>query len=179
MAFAIILMVSASTAGKSQVFQEGDKLLNIGIGLGSNLGGSGYSNTIPPISASLEYGITEDISVGGLVSYSGSSYKIPTGFGDYEFTYSYIVIGARGSYHLDVSDKFDPYGGLLLGYNIASVNVNEPAGYTGFPINATSAGGIILAGHVGGRYYFNEKTAAFAELGYGISFLTLGASFKF
>jgi hypothetical protein len=31
---------------------------------------------------------------------------------------------------------------------------------------------------VGARYYFTESIAAFAQVGYGIAYLTLGVSFK-
>ncbi len=175
----VALLTVSFASANAQAYQEGDKMLNIGLGIGSNLGGSGYTNTIPPIGASLEVGITDQISVGGFAGIAGSSYKFPTFGGEYKFSYSYITFGARGSYHFATSEKLDPYAGLMLGYNVATVTVKEPANYTGPTISAASDGGVLVGGHVGARYYFNEKVAGFGEVGYGISFLTLGASFKF
>ena len=59
----------------------------------------------------------------------------------------------------------------MLGYNIVSAKV------TGLGAAASSSG-LAYSGFVGGRYYFSEKLAAFAEIGYGISVLTFGVSFK-
>jgi hypothetical protein len=39
-------------------------------------------------------------------------------------------------------------------------------------------GGFAFGAFVGGRYMFSEKVGGFAELGYNISWLSLGATFK-
>ena len=42
-------------------------------------------------------------------------------------SYAYFVLGARAAYHLKLeSPKIDPYGGIMLGYNI--VSFDEPSG---------------------------------------------------
>ncbi len=47
-------------AAQDPIFVKGDKVLNLGIGLGTTLyTGSYYHMTVPPISASLELGILE------------------------------------------------------------------------------------------------------------------------
>ncbi|HEX9740091.1 MAG TPA: hypothetical protein VGA29_04890, partial [Ignavibacteriaceae bacterium] len=109
----VVLFVSLTNA---QVYRKGVNNLNIGIGPG--LAGIYGSMDIPSISVGFQAGVHEKISVGGIVGYSASTF----GEGQYEWTYSYIFIGARGEYHfvdLDVDD-FDLYGGLTLGYNIVS-----------------------------------------------------------
>jgi hypothetical protein len=35
-----------------------------------------------------------------------------------------------------------------------------------------------LTGYAGGRYNFSEKFALYGEVGYGVSYLTLGISYK-
>jgi hypothetical protein len=40
-------------------------------------------------------------------------------------------------------------------------------------------GGFVFAVYGGARYRFTENVGAFAELGYGISFVNIGANFKF
>jgi hypothetical protein len=163
----VVLFVSLTNA---QVYRKGVNNLNIGIGPG--LAGIYGSMDIPSISVGFQAGVHEKISVGGIVGYSASTF----GEGQYEWTYSYIFIGARGEYHfvdLDVDD-FDLYGGLTLGYNI--VSVSEPSGYSGF---YSAEGGYLLYGfHLGGRYYFTPTVGAFLELGYGVGYIVAGVSFR-
>ncbi len=154
-------------------YQKNVKILNAGIGAG--LYGVYGSADFPPISVGLQFGIHERISVGGLVGYSSSSY----GYRGFNWSYSYLFLGARGEYHLvypqvDIPKNLDLYGGLTLGFNI--VTVSEPVDrVTGY----TAEGSYALFGfHIGGRYYFSEKIGAFLELGYGVGVITIGASFK-
>lgn len=165
--FLVVLFVSLADA---QVYRKGSNNLSIGIGPG--LHGIYGDMDIPAISLGYQAGVHEKISVGGLVGYSSSSYGIST----YEWTYSYIFIGARGEYHfvdLDVDD-FDLYGGVTLGYNI--VSVSEPSGYSGF---YSAEGSYLLYGfHLGGRYYFSPTVGAFLELGYGVGYIVAGVTFR-
>jgi len=41
-----------------------------------------------------------------------------------------------------------------------------------------TSGGLTWSGFLGARYQFKEKIGAFAELGYGVSFLNLGLRLK-
>jgi hypothetical protein len=94
---------------------------NLGIGIGPGLAGIYGTMSVPAISVGYQAGVHENISVGGLVGYSSSTYDGGF-FGNrsYEWTYSYIVIGARGEYHFtDVEvENLDLYSGLTLGYTI-------------------------------------------------------------
>jgi hypothetical protein len=85
----------------------------------------------------------------------------------------------KSSYHFSTSDKLDPYVGAIIGYNIASVTAEKPAGYVGPDLPEASAGGFIIGGHLGARYMFTDKLGAFGELGYGIAYLQLGVTAKF
>ncbi|MFN3952176.1 MAG: outer membrane beta-barrel protein [Thermaurantimonas sp.] len=161
------LTVASSVESAAQ-YEAGDKLLNVGIGLGFSLG-SGKS-TLPPISLSYEHGFTDKISVGGFLGYAGS--KVENSL--YKINYTYLMLGARGSYHFYVNNNIDAYGGVLLGYNILSSKIDpEPP----IPIS-TASSGLVYGFYVGGRYYFTEKIGAFAELGYGISYVTVGLAVK-
>jgi hypothetical protein len=159
----------------AQVYEQGAKQLNLGIGLGSTLSGSGLKSALPPLGVSFEYGLKEKISVGGYLGYASATQET---FG-WKWTYNYVIVGARGSYHFAGSDKLDPYVGLLVGYNVASVKAEKPSGYTGPDLPAASAGGVIIGGHLGARYMFTDKIGAFGELGYGIAYLQLGLTTKF
>ena len=126
-----------------------------------------------PISASFEVGVMDgildkgSIGIGGYLGYSSAKWT------NYYKT-SNIVLGARGSFHYPFLDKLDTYTGLLLGYNIYSYKYYDR--YIGA---AASAGGVILAWYAGARYYFTNNFAGMAEIGYGISYLTLGVALKF
>jgi hypothetical protein len=143
-------------------FEKGDKLLNLGIGLGTyGAGGLGFGG-------SFEIGITNDISVGALGAYSGTNY-----FGS---RFSVLSFGARGSYHfnnlLDLGvPELDLYGGLGIGYRTVS--------WDGFGGTQTWGSGVFLLAHVGARYYFNEKIGAYAELGSSFGIAQLGLAIKF
>ncbi len=149
-------------------YKKGDNLLNLGIGLGV------YSYGGLPIGASFEHGITKDISVGGFVDYL--SWK--NTYSNSSYSWRFIYFGVRGSYHFNEllkldNDKIDLYGGAGLGYYTVSTSDKLINGYIGYK------GKVFVNLHAGGRYYFSEKFAGFAELGYGVSAARVGVTLKF
>ncbi|MDR3287772.1 MAG: hypothetical protein LBT27_10075 [Prevotellaceae bacterium] len=174
--FGFNLITNAQT-----IFSEGDRVVNLGIGLGDYLGGAGYSSSIP-ISGSFEYGIKDNLfdeksslGVGGYLAYASNKYTYldNTTFGGWK--YSHFVLGARGLLHYQFVDKLDTYAGLMLGYDVVSSSA-----YGNLPSKTSATGsGFGFSLFVGGRYYFTENIAAFAEIGYGIAALQLGVAFKF
>lgn len=174
------IFASLNLAAQDPIFNQGDKVLNLGIGLGSTLySGSYYKSQVPPISVSLEIGVVEDvlekgsIGVGPYLGYSSYKYQ----YQDWGWKYSNIIIGVRGSFHYPFVDKLDTYAGILLGYNIAS---SKEFGITipGWDYSY-SAGGVVYSGFIGARYYIKDSFALMAELGYGIAYLTLGVALNF
>ncbi len=168
---------------QESMFNLGDKIVNIGIGLGSRYGIGTYSKTtVPPISISYEQGILDEILEKGVIgvgAYLGyTSYKwtyVASSFGDYGWKYTNIIVGARGSFHYPVLDNLDTYAGILLGYNI--VTSNEFGTTSGF-FDSPDTGRVAFSGYVGGRYYFSDQFSGFAELGFGIAYLTLGLGIR-
>jgi len=165
--------------GQDLMFLKGEKVLNLGLGLGNTLySGSYYKSQVPPVSASLEIGVVYNViekgvvGVGPYLGYSSFKYE----YSDWGWKYSNIIIGARGSFHYPLVDKLDTYTGLLLGYNIASSKEfgNSVPGWD----YSYSAGGLTWSWYIGGRYYFKENLAAMLELGYGIAYLNLGIALK-
>lgn len=161
----------------AQEFAKGTNVINAGIGIGGNFyyGGLGNSSQSLGISASYERGIWETgdfgiVSLGGYLGYKGyTSNRFDNGN---RYKYNYTIIGARGAFHyigLNV-ENLDVYGGVMLSLNIASFDGD-------FENNlSTRPSGSIF---VGGRWYFTENFGVFAEAGYGVSFLSVGASFRF
>lgn len=155
-------------------FEKGTKLGQVGIGYG--FAGIYGTTSVPPISLGFQYGIEQKISIGGILGYTSSTYDLGRYNGvDYSWTYTYILIGARGEYHfLENSENMDGYAGATLGYAIASFS--EPNGYSGY---YTAGGSYMVFGvHIGLRYFFNPNIALFGELGYGVGYITVGVAFK-
>lgn len=170
---AIFFLASFANAQES-TFNKGDKVVNLGIGFGGT-GTYGYGMKVPPVSGSLEVGIVDGVAekgvigIGGLIGYASYGDK-NTDF----WTFSRLVIGARGSFHYPLVDKLDTYAGLMLAYN----NYKWTWHGTGTALDNSGGSGVNFYGFIGGRYYFTENIGAFLELGYSIATATIGVSIK-
>jgi hypothetical protein len=175
------IMATALMAQEPQ-FIKGDKVLNLGIGIGSTLySGSYYTTKVPPISASFEVGFMDNLfdvenlnlGLGGYVGFTSSKYEYSFFGSTWGWEYSSVIIGARGVLHYPLVDKLDTYSGLLLGFNAVSSK--------SFGTGATSSAagsGIAYSWFAGGRYYFTDNLAGMVEIGYGIAYLNLGVALK-
>ena len=180
--FVLLITVLLSTPASAKgAYDQKAKVAQFGIGIGG-IGGFYGSSSLPVLSAGVDVGVHEFVSVGGVVGYSTSKFEspfvLPGNTGVYSWKYSYITIAARGSYHppLDIKNT-DLYGGLGLGYTIVSSKYEGPA-QTGLIIAGASGSYLFWGIHAGGRYYFSTKFSAYAELGYGLGILNLGISMK-
>ncbi len=182
----------------AQAFIKGTNTLNAGIGIGGHFGGYSTSSQSPGISVSFEHGMWE-VEGAGVISigaYAGiKSYKYEqsysnthwngTAFVPYTYKtsskWSYTIIGARSAFHYNEigGDNFDLYGGLLLSYNILSYKYTDDDPYFDYQSSASYGSVVGLTAFIGARYFFIERVGAFAEIGYGVSYLTIGASVKF
>jgi hypothetical protein len=159
---------STSTSKAQDV--TGKHFINAGIGIGT-FGFSGTGGL--PVTASYEHGFTDKISAGIYGGFIKRKWYN-------ELTYNYKVIGARGSYHfneiLKIDDpKLDVYGGISIYYRGYVVKYDSPVNGK----SKATSGGVDFGFHAGGRYMFSKNAGVFAELGYGVSPLQLGASFVF
>jgi hypothetical protein len=178
--FIVACFTLTQLVAQESTFNKGDKVLNIGIGLGSTLySGTYYKTTLPPISASLEFGVVDkvldkgSIGVGPYVGFSSHKWDYSV---DWYYTYTNIIIGARGVFHYPLVNKLDTYTGLLLGYDI--VSAKEHGLGSGYLYNA-SGSTVAWSWFIGGRYYFSDNFAGMLELGYGIAYLNIGVALKF
>lgn len=181
-----ILLVSGSLL-KAQTFEKGDNVLSVGAGFGSTLGYTRGGTQTPAVSVNFERGGWEVgpgvISGGGYVGYKAMKYSSSSGGYTYTQTWNYTIVGARAAYHYTGwdTDKFDVYGGVMLSYNILSYKYKDNMGSSGGGVSGLGSYGSAagFSGFVGGRYYFTPAIAAYSELGYGVSYLSAGISFKF
>lgn len=171
----VLAMIGAISPALAQVkYDKGDKLFSVGLGIGGYVdgfysydyygGGYYYSSGYGiPITASLEFFINDAISIG---PYAGFA------FGNH---WTAFDAGARGSYHFSKhiplgTDKLDLYGTVLAGvsniwYDYAGVDDSDFAGRFGIT--------------AGARWYFTNSFAVNAEVGWGVTPVLAGVSFKF
>jgi opacity protein-like surface antigen len=153
---------------------EGSKVF---INAGAGYGLLPYKMSLPPISASVEYGLDNiPLSLGmyfGITGYdqelsSISSYKgNMTGF------------GARASYHFNFLENLDPYVSFTLGWLIYSQEVKSTfLGTESTVENDLST--FFYAVNLGARYFFTKNIGVYAEFGYSaVSVASAGLSLKF
>jgi hypothetical protein len=175
----VLTMMALEPASlKAQTFTKGDMVGNLGIALGwygYSYFGAGVTQ-LPAFTLSLEKGIMEidkvgQLSVGGIVGVKHASWSYSNENG----SYNDFIISTRGAIHPDFIKvkKLDTYGGLAIGALIH----NEKFPYSNY-VNDNYVHALFGL-YIGGRYYFTNNFAAFSELGYGLGYFTIGASYKF
>lgn len=153
-------------------FAEGQIDVNVGLGLFRTFY-TGLNTSIPPISISGEYGVSQNIGIGGYIGYTSAKQS----FTSLDVKYNFTIIGLRGSYHVHIIDELDTYGGIMIGYNRVNANYkDEDPFFIGFDPSASSD--VYWSAYLGARYPFSDDLSAFGEIGYGIAWLNLGVSFK-
>ena len=153
--------------------EEGDSMINLGVGISPTFySGTGFESSLLPIEGSFEYMLKEKISIGAFVGFSTAEFRAQ-GF-NFGYDYTYLLAGALGNYHFSNSEKFDAYVGLKLGY----VNISaDEVGTAGIGFSADSSG-VLYGGQLGARYWISDAIGINAEVGYGISIVRAGITFK-
>ncbi|MBN2174428.1 MAG: hypothetical protein JW731_09860 [Bacteroidales bacterium] len=178
------IAVMLSSLIYAQAFKKETFAANLGLGFGWYSYGYNVSS-FPAITLSAEKGVwdIEDvgvISLGGTVGWKSAKYDWSYSNYNYEWSWSDFIVAARGTLHprLIENEKVDLYAGLALGlrfetYKYYSPNFNaEPTQYTDNNTNP------LIGVYAGCRYFFSDNFGVFGELGYGLGYLTIGASFK-
>ncbi len=180
-------------------FNENTHIINAGIGFGGgnyyNFGKHGaYSYRVSPaFSLSYEQCLPKKagpgfIGLGAYLGFQSATYRYNDVYYNsskyyYQHNWSNVFIAARAAYHLDAlnSKNAELYFGAVLGVRIQSYsyetnNLDPDNRYYALNNRGVHPGGSLF---IGGRYYFTNNIGLFAEIGYGISYLTGGLSFKF
>lgn len=148
--------ILGSQANAQEVFKKGTNVASALIGTTTT------NFNVLPIQISYEHGIVD-----GLLPAGKGSIGIGGSVGTYVANFfSNSFLGARGSFHYEFAPKWDTYAGLFLGTTVVS-NGN----------NWNFAFGSNI--HLGTRYYFTPDLAVNAEIGYGVSLLNIGISYRF
>jgi hypothetical protein len=165
-----------------QAFHKGAFYLGGALGLGSGLG---YLGGIALL-ANAEYGVTNNIGIGGSIGYwsysEEQSYTYPF-VGSYKVTYKYSVIPvvASGAWHFHVGiPKLDLAAGVSLGYYIVSATSEvSNSAISSSSIAAGSGSGLAWGVFGLARYFLTDHLALRAKLGYGITVAEVGVDFRF
>lgn len=186
-----VAMFFGAVQNSSAQFEVGTNVINVGVGIGGAYlsGWTGYNKSqTPAIGLSFEHGMWEagsgTISLGAYVGYKSIKDEYVDPYYNYSesWKWTYTIIGARGAYHFDVdNDKLDLYLGAMLSYNILTFKYtnNDPYYYNFYNSTWSYPSYVGFSGFGGIRYYLSDNIGLNAELGYGVAYLTLGASFKF
>jgi hypothetical protein len=139
---ALVLLAGMATAGTKE-FWKGGIYVTPQVGINS-WGGS------IPFGLNVEYGLTENIGIGGSAMFNFWS--------DEWWSETLINLAAEAAYHFTKipTDKLDLYAGAGLGYSIYSWK--EKAGVYGIE-GSTGSSGLYLQLIAGVRYYVTEKIA--------------------
>ncbi|PKV76298.1 hypothetical protein [Pontibacter ramchanderi] len=178
--FACCLMVQCLFAQK-KAYEQGDLFIHAGTSLGYY--GYGFtgnrSGAFIPVTASIEKGIHESISVGPYIGYASWKYSH---YG-YNYKWNFTSVGARGTFHavpllneaLGASiseEKLDLYGALLVGLEFRTFSGDED-----FPGSYANGTNFFIGPVLGVKYKFNERVGVYFEGGRGaFGFGTLGVS---
>ncbi len=161
------------------IFRENDKVLSLGLGIGTTLYASSFHTArMVPVSLSFEYGVVDDfmiedmsLGVGAYLGFASSREKFRTWSVDYQ----YYIIGGRAGLHYPVVENLDTYAGLMMGVNIINTSLSGETDQE----HKSDDTGLITSLYIGARYYLAEEYAVMAEIGYGIAYFTIGISYRF
>lgn len=171
--------------------QSSNKItISTGIGLAPVYHGKNANTDLPALSLNITYQISETFALGAYTGYaaSTSSERIFSDGLTSKMENKTTAFAIRGEFKRDLTDKFELYGGLMLGYKAFQLKEidtktglaveREPGAPTPYNPNPPK-GDVLYSGFFGAKYYFKDHVGAFGEIGYGLSLFTVGTSFRF
>lgn len=168
--------------------QEGNLLLNIGMGINGNLGqGGDLSSYIPPFEASGEYTtfIGVPIGFGGFIGYTGyKTEESVNAAGTYITTTkerNVFYFGGLANYHFNLVDELDLYAGAKIGLDFKNEDKKVSTTFEGTTTTVSESDewmGLHFGINAGATYYFNDFFGVNVEAGFP-TILRVAASFKF
>ncbi|GAB1468890.1 hypothetical protein MASR2M64_16530 [Candidatus Cloacimonadota bacterium] len=158
----VALVLTVGIVSAQNPLAQGQNQINAGLG---------FSSWGVPVYVGFDHGISNDISLGGEISYNSYTEN----YGNKDYKHSIIGFSGNGNYHfnrvLNIPSDWDFYAGLNVGFYVWS----SPKEY-----NGSNSSGLGLGGQLGGRYYLTDKLGVNLEFGGGNAFSggKLGISYK-
>lgn len=180
------MIVLTGMAGFTQSFEKGAHAINLDMGFVNTpyIGTSYYEGFFPSLSVSYEYGVasvpmgsdlTGVIGIGAYAGICRSNYNFYDN-GDH-YTINDLDVGIRGNYHFIFHDKLDTYAGVWIGANLTNHDWKgeweEPQG-----IYFAHGNGLAAGAYVGARWFITDNIGVNAEVGWLISLVNIGVTFK-
>lgn len=185
----LVASIDANAGGKGLMdpMTKGTWFINFGFGPGTNWQGAYGTGFLPGCQVAIETGMWEVgpgvITLGGEIggtfySFKGSDSRYGPGT-SYKYTYTELVIAARGAYHYGWNVQgLDTYGGVAAGPRFTIFSAQIPDTYSGPVIGAPTTVGYGGGMFVGGSYFFTELLGVNAELGFNVTYAQIGMVFK-
>ncbi len=180
--FLFSLLVAFSANGFSQTLHAGEQTIGLGLGIPS-ISAYDVDSRTPSFNGFYEYGFTDKVGIGhigggAIFSFAGADYN--------GGTYTHSLIGPRASYHFDMTDitgdkawdVVDVYAGIMSGLRFEHYKYDYTIGGVKYTDKGNDTS-LITDVFVGIRYAFAKNIGVYAEAGYGVSYLTVGISFRF
>lgn len=171
---AFALAMAGVTEGVSaNAFKKGAFYPGVAAGLSSGIGNSGVALILNG-----EYGVTDNIGIGGSVGYWSYSEDLSGAGYTAKYKYSIIPIVATGAWHFNIgSPKLDLGAGIAIGYYL--VNSSYETNVSGVSVAAASSSGVAIGAFGLIRYFVTESIALRGKAGYGVTLLEAGVDFRF
>lgn len=127
--------------------------------------GFGFSGWGLPVFVGLDYGIAENFTIGGEISFR----VYDNTWSDAGWKHTIITMAGNGNYHfnsiMNIPSNWDFYAGLSIGYSVWNTKYEAEGNAPDY--NGTGGSGLFLTGQVGGRYFFNDNIGINIEFGGG------------
>lgn len=184
---ALISGVALRNPLQAQSFVPGTIVVNAGVGLGFG-GYVGYysgASLSPVFSLTGEYGLMKlgpgTLGAGLAFGYQRASYT--NNYYSYSTSEKWTTteFGVRGTYHPDFlqSKKYDIYGIVQLSFNHMGYSYTSTGASNTYDRRGDLGSNVRPSLLVGVRYYFTDFFGVYSELGYDLSIIKAGLSFKF
>ena len=185
----LIFSIAILSFSNAQItkFKKGDIDASLGLGLIPTFAADGGTALVPPISFRLDYRPAENFSIGAYAAFSSTETKfldVPNGDLS-QWKNDFMIVGIRGAAHGTRFENWDIYGGFMAGYNIASADQNvisdeddSNKSEDGPSFRRPAENKFTFSGFVGAAYFPKKNLGVFGELGYGISILNFGVTYK-
>ena len=136
-----------------------------------------------PLQLNLDYRVSEKISLGLLGGYSvtQTDQDILGDTNTAQWRTKYAAYGLRLAAHTNKIEDWDIYGGILIGYSSTRVEILEGDEELVFENKGLkeNSGKFLGSAFIGARYDIANQIGIFAELGFAVSLINMGVSYRF
>lgn len=187
----IVFLLAATTihlSAQQVKIKLGQVQAGFGIGLVPTYVADATSTIVPPISTQVDVFLSPNFSLGAYVAYSkvnGESVYPNAGLVE-EFVNETWMAGIRTTMHSNDLNDWRVYGGFTIGASLPSIDktvqflpgeIQRDDELPSF--SRPGENGFLFSGFVGTRRYITENWSAYGEVGFGISLVNVGLSYKF